>query len=255
MRRRSLARAALLLVFSAGAWGSAPPQPAKPSSPQPPSQQPDSSPANGELEKVLSRMDATAATFRSAEANFDWVEHNSIVDQNDEESGKIYFRRQGTGVEMAADITSSDGKPMAKYVLYTDGKVQVYQPAIKDQVDDYNTGNNREAVESFLVLGFGGSGHALFKSFDVTYLGPDQKVAGAVGLSLVPKAEKVRDMFDHIVLWIDPARGVSVQQQLFQKDGDYRLAKYSDIRLNTKIADSVFKLKTKTNGRTQVISH
>jgi len=37
---------------------------------------------------------------------------------------------------------------------------------------------------------------------------------------------------------------VSVRQQLFEPGGDYRLADYSDIRLNEKIPDSVFKLKT-----------
>jgi outer membrane lipoprotein-sorting protein len=46
-------------------------------------------------------------------------------------------------------------------------------------------------------------------------------------------------------LWIDPARGVALQQQLFQDNpGDYRMTKYSDIQLNGKIPDSVFKLKT-----------
>ena len=60
----------------------------------------------------------------------------------------------------------------------------------------------------------------------------------------MPKAEKVRNTFDHIWLWIDPARGVSLRQQLFAPGGDYRLATYSDIRLNEKIPDSVFKLKT-----------
>jgi outer membrane lipoprotein-sorting protein len=46
------------------------------------------------------------------------------------------------------------------------------------------------------------------------------------------------------VLWIDLDRGISVQQQLFQPGGDYRLASYSDIEINQKIPDSVFKLKT-----------
>ena len=255
MRGRPFIRTASLRLFGAGvlAWGCALPQPVKLSSPPVAVLQSAASPSESELEKVLSRMDATATSFRSAEANFDWDQHNSIVDQSDKESGKIYFRRLGAGIQMAADFTSSDGRPMAKYVLFTDGKVQIYQPDIKDEVDEYNTGNNRDAVESFLVLGFGGSGHAMLKSFDVSYLGPDPNVAGAVKLNLVPKAEKVRGVFDHVILWIDPARGVSVQQQLFQKDGDYRLAKYSDIRLNAKIADSVFKLKT--NGRTQVVSH
>ena len=45
------------------------------------------------------------------------------------------------------------------------------------QVTVYNTGKNREEVESFLVLGFGGRGHDLLKSFDVKYLG-NEKVDG-----------------------------------------------------------------------------
>jgi outer membrane lipoprotein-sorting protein len=241
-----------LLVLSAitSAWGA---QPALPSSPAK-AQQADSSPQpNVELEKVLSRMDATAASFRSAEANFEWDQYTKVVDETDKQTGKIYFRRSGNQIEMAANITSSNGKPLIKYVLFTDGKVQVYQPSVSNQVDEYSTGNNREAVESFLILGFGGSGHGMLKSFEVSYLGPDQDVGGAVKLNLVPKAEKVRNMFDHIVLWIDLARGVSVQQQLFTGQGDYRLAKYSEIKLNAKIPESVFKLKT--IGKTQVVSH
>jgi outer membrane lipoprotein-sorting protein len=108
-------------------------------------------------------------------------------------------------------------------------------------------------VESYLVLGFGGRGHDLAKSFDVTYLGSEK--LGDVQtekINLVPKSEKVKNNFDHIILWIDPARGISVQQQLIALNGDYRLAKYSNIRLNQKISDSVFKLKT--SGKTKFVT-
>jgi outer membrane lipoprotein-sorting protein len=133
--------------------------------------------------------------------------------------------------------------------LFTDSKIDVYQPEI-EQVTEYNTGKNRAEVESFLVLGFGGRGHDLLKSFDVSY-GGTENIGGvqAAKLTLAPKTAKVRNMFAQIILWIDPARGVSVQQQLVDPDGNYRLAKYSDIRLNQKIPDSVFKLKT--TGKTR----
>ena len=103
------------------------------------------------------------------------------------------------------------------------------------------------------MLGFGGGGHDMLKSFDVKYMGTE-KVEGveAAKLDLVPKSQSIRNTFQHIVLWIDPARGVSVQQQLFEPSGDYRLAKYSDIELNQKIPDNVFKLKT--TGRTKTVS-
>ena len=42
------------------------------------------------------------------------------------------------------------------------------------------------------------------------------------------------------------------QQFFFGNSGDYRLAKYSDIKVNEKIPDSVFKLKT--TGKTKFIS-
>lgn len=200
------------------------------------------------LERVLKQMDTTATNFHSTEADFVWDQYSKVVDETDSQKGKTYFRRQGNETQMAADITEPD----KKYVLYTDSKVQVYQPKI-DQVTVYNTGKNKTTVENFLVLGFGGGGHEMLKSFDIKYLGTE-KIEGveAAKLDLTPKSDKVRNTFAHIVLWIDPARGVSVQQQLFEPSGDYRLAKYSDIQLNQKIPDQVFKLKT--TGKTKVIS-
>jgi outer membrane lipoprotein-sorting protein len=68
----------------------------------------------------------------------------------------------------------------------------------------------------------------------------------------VPKSERVRNVFAKIWLWIDPANGISVQQQFFELSGDYRLAKYSGLKLNQRIPDNVFKLKT--SGDTSFVS-
>jgi len=172
-----------------------------------------------------------------------------VVDEHDLQKGTVYFRRVGNEVQMAADITQPEPP---KYVLFTDSKVEVYRPKI-DEVTRFNTGKDRAAFESFLVLGFGGSGQDMLKSFDVKYVGPE-KVGGVdtSKLELIPKSAKGRGTFDHIWLWIDISRGVSIQQQLFEPSGDYRLAKYSDIQLNQKIPESVFKLKT--TSKTKVVS-
>ncbi len=195
------------------------------------------------------RWTAAAANFRTTEADVVWDQYQKVVDEHEEQKGRVYFRRAGNEIQMAADITQPD----QKYVLFNGSRVQVYQPKI-EQVTVYSTGKNREEVESFLVLGFGGRGHDLLKSFDVKSLG-SEKVDGldTAKLELVPKAANVRNNVDHIFLWIDPARGISLQQQFFfGVSGDYRLAKYSDIKINEKIPDSVFKLKT--TGKTKVIS-
>ncbi len=228
---RILSRVLLLLALALGLW----PSPARAQS-------------DAELDRVLKQMDATAAGFRTTEADFVWDQYSKVVDETDSQKGKIYFRRVDNEIQMAADVVDPD----RKYVLYADNKVQLYQPKI-DQVTVYNTGKNKAAVEGFLVLGFGGSGRDMLKSFDIKYLG-SEKLDGVetAKLDLTPKSEKVRNTFAHILLWIDPARGVSVQQQLFEPSGDYRLAKYSAIQLNQKIPDQVFRLKT--TGKTKVVS-
>jgi outer membrane lipoprotein-sorting protein len=198
------------------------------------------------LEKILDRMDTTAAQFRMAQANFVWEQYQSVVKETDTQKGKVYFRRVGKDLQMMAEIS----EPAQKYVLYSEGKVQVYQPSI-DQVTVYTPGKNRADVESFLVLGFGGGGHDLLKSFEAKAGGTEN--AGGVQadkLDLVPKSARVRNMFEHILMWVDPVRGVSVQQQVFEPSGDFRLAKYSDIQLNQKLPDNIFKLKTTSKTKT-----
>lgn len=202
----------------------------------------------GALDRVLTQMDTAAASFRTTEANFVWDQYQRVVDETETKKGQIYFRRQGKEIQMMAEITEPDPQS----ALFSGGKGQLYQPKI-DQVTEYNLGKNRADFESYLVLGFGGGGHDLLKLYDVKYLG-DETVLGTncAKLELVPKSAKIRNTFARILLWIDPAKGISVQQQFFEPSGDYRLAKYSDIRVNQKIPDSAFKLKT--TGKTKFVS-
>ena len=204
------------------------------------------------LDGVLKKMDAAAANFQTAQADFVWNQYQKVVDETDTQKGTVYYRRAGKDkdkdIEMLADIKEPD----RKIVLYKDGKLQVYQPKI-DQVLQYPAGGNRNELESYLVLGFGGSGEDLKKAFEVTYQG-EETIDGAATakLQLIPKSEKIRNNFTKIILWIDPVRGISVQQQFMQTQGDYRLAKYSGIKIPAKIGNDVFQLKT--TGKTQFVS-
>ena len=200
------------------------------------------------LDRVLSQMDSAAKSFRTTEASFVWDQYQRVINDTDTQKGKIYFRREGGETQMAAEVVEPD----KKYVLYSGGKVQVYQPKI-DQVNEYSAGKNRADIESFLVLGFGGSGHDLLKSYDVKYLGSETANGVEAGkLELVPKSVRLQGNIARILLWIDPAKGVSVQQQFFEPGGDYRLARYSQIQINQKLPDNAFKLKT--TGKTRFIS-
>ncbi len=203
---------------------------------------------NAQLEDVLNLMDKTAANFHTLETDFVWDQYQKVVDEHDQQEGTMYFRRNGNNVEMAAAIS----KPDVKQVLFADGVVQVYQPKI-DQVTKYNAGKNKADFESFLVIGFGGRGHDLLKSFEVKYSG-NETINGVntYKLTLTPKAERMRNMFATIILWIDQNRGVSVQQRFNDASGDYRLANYKNIKMNEKLPADVFKLKT--TGKTKIVT-
>lgn len=193
------------------------------------------------LEAALSKMDAAAEAFRTTQAEFAWDQYQLVVNETEVQKGTIYFRRGSNETQMAADIREPD----PRYVIFSEGKLSMYLPKA-DQVTEYSaSAKNRGDIESFLVLGFGGRGHDLAKSFELKYAGME-KVEGAETwkIELTPKSAKMQGWFKKIVLWIDTTRGVSVQQQFFQPEGDYKLAHYRKIEINQKLPDGVFKLKT-----------
>jgi outer membrane lipoprotein-sorting protein len=195
------------------------------------------------LERVLDGMDKSAKTFRTAQANFTFDQYTKVVDETDTQRGKLYFKREGNEVEMAADFSEP-----RQYAIYSNGKAQVYNPKT-DIVNEYKTEKNRSQVEAFLLLGFGSGGHDLLSTYDAKYLGTEN-IAGVETwkLELTPKSSQLRNNISQITLWIDPDRGVSVQIKMLFPGGDYRLAKYSDIQFQ-KLPDNVFKLKT--TGKTK----
>jgi|SRR5580692_3566139 outer membrane lipoprotein-sorting protein len=211
-----------------------------------------------DLQSILRKMDAMASTFRTAQAEFEWDQYQKVIDEVvDVETGTIYYRRAGKDIEMMADVKKSGAslatlKSEPKYVLFSEGKIRMYTPKT-DQVTVKDLGKNRSDLQSYIVLGFGGSGQDLEKTFDVTYAGTENiNGVTTAKLELVPKSEKVRENYNRMVLWIDPDKGVSIQQQLFTPQGDSRLCKYSAIKVNEKIGEDVFKLKT--TSKTQTIS-
>jgi outer membrane lipoprotein-sorting protein len=213
-------------------------------------------PAAPTLDSVLKKMDAVAAKFTSAQAEFQADRYEKVIDEVDDvQTGVIYYRRSGGGLQVMVDIrrdgpSLKEMKWQPKYVLFDDNKFQIYEPET-NHLTVYNLGKENSQYETYLVLGFGASGQDLVKQFDVTFLGP-QTVQGVstAELQLVPKSEKVRNNFKQIILWIDLERGIAVQQQLITPQDDYRLTKYSAMKLDQPIKNEVFQLKINKNTQT-----
>jgi outer membrane lipoprotein-sorting protein len=202
---------------------------------------------SGDLETVLAKMNQSASTFKSAQGDFEFQSYQKLTDDTDTQKGRIYFRRTKNGVDAAFEIAG----PAPKQVVYKDGKLQIFEKKI-NQVTERQVGKNKSDVEAFLSLGFGASGDELQRDYAVRMDGWET-VDGAktAKLDLTPKKEKVLQTYNKIILWIDPQRDVLLKQQFFEHSGDYRLAHYTNLKLNDKIPDDVFRLKT--NGNTKTI--
>lgn len=194
------------------------------------------------LEQVLAQLDTAATKFLSAQADFAWDQYTAVVSESDVQTGTISFERKKS-VSMVAELKQDNGKPAPKTVLYNLGQVQLYEPSIK-QLTVMKAGGNRSQWESFLTLGFGGSGADLQKNWTVSLQGTEKIDGVSVAkLDLVPKEQKVLDMFAHVTIWVDPARSLSYKQVFYQPSGDKRTATYTNIRYNVPLPASVFQIK------------
>ncbi|HEX4715120.1 MAG TPA: hypothetical protein VH164_09360, partial [Ktedonobacteraceae bacterium] len=78
----------------------------------------------------------------------------------------------------------------------------------------------------------------------VTFIGTESMDGASVAkLDLVPKEQKVLDMFTHVTIWVEPSRGISHKQIFYQPSGDLRTATYKNIQYNKPLASELFQLK------------
>jgi len=197
------------------------------------------------LDKVLRQLDAASTRFQSAEANLKWDFYERVVRDTSSQTGSIYFLRTGSGTEMGAIIAT----PAKKILHFQNGEGTLYDATSK-QITKFGTSQDKARSESFLTLGFGGSGKDLERAWDIKLLGTEQVADGASSvltdkLDLIAKDPSVRSLFTHITIWVDPSRGISLRQESTTPEGDKRTANYTQIRYNTKIDTKKYALPKK----------
>ncbi len=201
---------------------------------------------DAQLAKVLGQLDAAAAKFQNASANFSWDQLTAVVQEHDVQTGTIAFRRGAKGTAMVAHVLMENGASHKKDVLFANGKLDLYQPEIHQETI-LDTGKSQDQFESFATLGFGGSGKDLEAQWNVTYLGTDILDGTQVTkLNLAPKHPTPDQMFTKIEIWIDALTATSRKQIFYSASGDNRTAVYSQV-LENKTKDSEFKLNVPKN--------
>ena len=202
-----------------------------------------------QLAAVLAQMDAASKNFISATAKFEWDFYEKIVHDTTKQRGSMYIERKGGGTEFGATVYDFGGgitpAEPSKVLSYNAGLLRIYTPAEK-QVDAFKAGANQANEESYLSIGFGGSGRDLAKAWDIKDGGPET-IAGTKTekLILVSKDPGVRHNFSQVTVWIDPVQDVSLKQVFDLPGGDQRTSFFTDIHRNEKVNKDPFKVPSK----------
>jgi outer membrane lipoprotein-sorting protein len=192
--------------------------------------------AQATLDPVLAKMDEVAKTFREVQADIERTHVTVLVNDKDVSSGKFYYARRGNEPRVRLDLM----KPAVQQLLIDKGKLQLYTPNLK-QVQEASLGEHQDVVEMIMALGFGQSSQDLKKNFIVSLAGVEE-VDGkkTTALDLKPKNSS---LFKSVEMWMDQQKWVAVQIKTIEGSGDYMIVKFSDIKINPGIPDSVFSLK------------
>jgi outer membrane lipoprotein-sorting protein len=211
--------------------------------------------ADDDLDKVIAKLDASAKTFTSAQADIVWdnVQTQPVPDKDSQVGTAIFARGKDGQMQIAVHIKTDNGAPTLKDISYTGGVGKLYTAADK-QEQVFKVGDKGAQLETFLTLGFGGSGQDLKKNWDISPAGTDA-VNGvqAAKLQLTPRDPAVAKTAPKVLLWIDMDKGVAVKQQRFDSAGNYVVFTYSNIQLNKKVPSNAFEIKTAPG--TQVVNH
>ena len=213
-----------------------------------------------QLDHVLKQLDTASAKFQRATADFQWDNYQKIVNDTSTQKGTIYFEREKGSMSMGAILVDpaagAKSKPI-KVIQYDAGIMQMFDTGV-DQITVLHAQNNQAALESFLTLGFGGSGADLDRAWTITDQGPETLTDSGQPikvekLDLVAKDPGARKNFTHITIWVDPNRAVSLKQIFYTSSGDYRTATYSSIKVNGNVHKDQFAIKKDKN--TTIVNH
>ena len=187
------------------------------------------------LDYVLTMMDRSAEDFRSLTAALDHVKYTAVVKDTSTESGEIYVRKDS---KLRIDFITPDPRT----IIRNGDNLYIYTPKI-NRVEEYNIGKNRALADQYLALGFGTRADNLKKSYTVDLSGEEEIDGRKMALvQLVPRSDEVRKQITKIVMWVDEASWLPVQQKFLEAgSGDYFLSRYKNVMKNLKIGDGKFK--------------
>lgn len=204
------------------------------------------------LQAVFSRMDKAAGSFKGFTADLVKIDHYSIMDNNDKQSGTIAVRKQNPHSIQVLEKFLPDGEQ----IELNNTRVQIYHPKTKIlQADDVGK-RYHGLVEEVLLIGLGGTSADLKDEYTVTFGGPETVGdQAATRLVLIPKDPQLSQSFPKVEVWISDATGIAVQQKLYEKGlADYHVQTYTNMKIGP-VGDAQVKLDVPKDAHREHLIH
>jgi outer membrane lipoprotein-sorting protein len=207
---------------------------------------------DGRKDTILARMDKAAIKFKNMTARVTNLVHTDVISDDSTETGTVVMQKVGAG-EVRGLINFLT--PDKRSVSFENRKLSLYYPKI-NTVQEFDLGKHGEQLDQFLMIGFGTSGTALAKDYDVSVL-RTATVKGFEGIQtirllLIPKTAEARLYVRQVELWI-PETGdpYPVQEKISLPSGDYRVITYTELKTNQPLPPGALQLKPARGFKTE----
>lgn len=193
---------------------------------------------SAEARKVLSRMDARSRTLNTLTADLKQTKVTIVVDDVSEKTGKLYYKKSPRKSAFMVNYEVPDSRTL----LLERGKVSILEPRIKRYQEIY-TGNGSATAELPLFW-IGRSSRTIRRDYDVRHVKTDRVDGRPTSLlEFNPRASATQGMFSRILLWVDHKYWIPVQTRLIEASEDHLTLLLSNIKINPRLLDRIFKLK------------
>lgn len=193
--------------------------------------------AQGQLNEVLKRMEASRNTVSSLRANITMVKFNNQLGESDTYQGTtVYLPAKGRDALVRIDWISPRKESLAvvnkEYVLYNAALKQ----AIRGKVNDTKGSAKANNALAFMNM----SREQLKANYTVKYLG-EEKVKGGTPTWRLELTPKIASGYKSAELWVD-VDGMPIQAKVTENNGDSTTILLSNLQKNATIKASVFSI-------------
>ncbi len=188
------------------------------------------------LTGILSKMQTAHRSLRSMRASMVQQRKNPQIGSTETDYGTLIYKPGARGKsKLRIDYT----RPDQKSVAVVGESLVFYQPRINQALKTTLSKAAKGKTSSYSALvGIDGSLETLTRDYNVEYV-KDELVNGkaTTRLQLTPKGGS---SFSRIDLWVSNDFWLPVQYQMFERNGDNTLVKFSGMEINPNLADAAF---------------